>query len=106
MDKHAYLIIAHNEFGLLKKLVELLDDKRNDIYIHIDKKVPYTKMPQLCTKNAGLFFVKRRNVGWGGDNMIWCELDLLKIATQTHHSYYHLISGVDLPIKSRHHQNV
>ena len=30
--KHAYLIIAHNEFKILEKLVHLLDDSRNDIY--------------------------------------------------------------------------
>lgn len=36
---HAYLIIAHNEFEVLQKLVGALDDPRNDIYIHFDKKV-------------------------------------------------------------------
>ena len=101
LDKHAYLIIAHNEFGLLKKIVELLDDCRNDIYIHIDKKVLERQVPKLSTQNAGLYFVKRRKVTWGGDNMIRCELELLKKATQKYHSYYHLISGVDLPIKSQ-----
>ena len=39
MQKHAYMIIAHNEFDLLEILVRLLDDPRNDIYIHIDAKV-------------------------------------------------------------------
>ena len=38
MGKHAYLIIAHNNFYILKKLIALIDDERNDIYIHIDKK--------------------------------------------------------------------
>ena len=33
------MIIAHNEFELLEILVRLLDDPRNDIYIHIDAKV-------------------------------------------------------------------
>ena len=37
--KHAYLIIAHNNFYILEKLIKLIDDKRNDIYIHIDKKI-------------------------------------------------------------------
>jgi hypothetical protein len=37
--KHAYLIIAHNEFKVLKKLVEALDDERSDIFIHWDKKL-------------------------------------------------------------------
>lgn len=37
--KHAYLIMAHHEFEVLGKLVQALDDERNDIYIHFDKKV-------------------------------------------------------------------
>lgn len=38
-ERHAYLIMAHNNFYILEKLLILLDDPRNDIYIHIDKKV-------------------------------------------------------------------
>ena len=32
--KHAYLIMAHHEFEVLGKLVQAIDDKRNDIFIH------------------------------------------------------------------------
>ena len=38
-NRHAYLIMAHGDFKLLKKLLVLLDDMRNDIYIHVDRKV-------------------------------------------------------------------
>ena len=38
MGKHAYLIMCHNNLEVLKTLVSLLDDSRNDIYIHIDRK--------------------------------------------------------------------
>ena len=37
MKKHAILIMAHNQFKILEKLVQQLDHARNDIYIHIDK---------------------------------------------------------------------
>ena len=30
MNKHAYLILAHNQFDILKKLVVALDSKHND----------------------------------------------------------------------------
>ena len=30
LKKHAYLIMAHNEFQTLKKLIVLLDDYRNE----------------------------------------------------------------------------
>ena len=36
-DKHAYLIMCHDNFKHLSKLLMALDDVRNDIYIHIDK---------------------------------------------------------------------
>ena len=36
--KHAYLIIVHHEFEVLKHLLQALDDSCNDIYIHFDKK--------------------------------------------------------------------
>ena len=36
--KHAYLIMAHNEWDMLNKLIQALDYPNNDIYLHIDKK--------------------------------------------------------------------
>ena len=38
MDKHAYCIMAHGGWEQLQMLVNALDDERNDIYLHIDKK--------------------------------------------------------------------
>ncbi len=45
--KHAYLILAHNEPELLSLLVERLDDVRNDIYIHFDRKL--SVLPNIKT---------------------------------------------------------
>ena len=39
--KHAYLIVAHTDFKILERLLDLLDYPGNDIYVHIDKKVSY-----------------------------------------------------------------
>lgn len=38
MQKHAFLIIAHNNWGQLKKLIECLDSQTHDIFVHVDKK--------------------------------------------------------------------
>ena len=38
VHKHAYLILAHNQFEQLAFLVSLLDHQNNDIFIHVDKK--------------------------------------------------------------------
>ena len=97
--KHAYLIIAHGEFTLLKLLINALDDKRNDIFIHFDKKV--TVLPQLLVKNAGLFKTKERiDVRWGDVSVIEAEYILFDEAVKSQkYAYYHLISGVDMPLK-------
>lgn len=36
--KHAVLIMAHNQFKILEKLMIQLDHERNDLYIHVDRK--------------------------------------------------------------------
>lgn len=102
MDKHAFLVMAHNHFGILEKIIVLLDDDRNDFYIHIDKKVKdfdFDKFKSLA-KKSNVFFVDRSSINWGGYSQIKCELTLLKSALKGKYSYYHLISGVDMPLKS------
>jgi hypothetical protein len=102
-DKHAYLIIAHNNFEILKKLVVLLDDPRNDIYIHISSRVKNFAFEELraTVKSSNLIFTRRINVKWGGYSLIECELILLKAAIAKEYEYYHLLSGVDLPLKTQ-----
>ena len=99
--KHAYLIIAHNEFALLRLLVSCLDDSRNDIYVHIDRKVK--DLPDLHTEKAGLFMLEKRvDVHWGDLSMVEAEYALFDTAVKNGpYQYYHLLSGVDLPIKSQ-----
>ena len=99
--KHAYLILAHNEFDILRMLIARLDDPRNDIYVHIDKKVPV--MPDLHATKAGLTVLSERiDVRWGAPSMIQAELQLFETALKEGpYQYYHLLSGVDLPLKNQ-----
>lgn len=104
MDKHAYLIIAHNNFGILEKLLKLLDDSRNDIYIHIDKKVKnfnFSYYLSICDQANVIFTKKRIDVRWGNVSQVRTEMLLFEIAAQREHKYYHLLSGVDLPLKTQ-----
>lgn len=69
-NKHAYLIMAHNNFSLLSLLLQLIDDVRNDIYIHIDKKVKdfdVKKYENMCTHSKVYFTSERIDVKWGGE---------------------------------------
>lgn len=99
--RHAYLIMAHHNFEQLKVLVELLDDPRNDIYLHIDKKAANFDPKTIKSKYSTLYFVDPIFVTWGGHSQITCEMNLFKNAAPKHYMYYHLLSGVDLPIKTQ-----
>jgi len=102
---HAYMILAHNEFSLLARLVSALDYPCNDIYIHIDEKVSDEVFARVkrelegATARASIVFTARVDVIWGDFSMIQAELLLLREASGIHHDYYHLLSGTDLPIK-------
>lgn len=105
---HAYMIIAHNQFELLEKLISALDDERNDIFIHIDAKVKNFDFEHFksITKHSKVRFTDERiNITWGDFSQVKCEMILLGCAVNAEnpdnpYTYYHLISGVDLPIKS------
>ncbi len=103
MKKHAYLIIAHNEMQTLKKLVLSLDDARNDIYIHLDKKATDIDEKEVLSWacKSSITLVPRIKVYWGTLSMAKCEMILLKAATEGNYHYYHLLSGVDFPLKSQ-----
>ena len=98
--KHAFLIMAHNQFLSLKELVSVLDDVQNDIYIHFDKKVK--RLPDLKTRFSKLVVLdKRVNVIWGDVSQIKAEYALFKASYQQGtYAYYHLISGTHFPLKS------
>lgn len=102
---HAYMIIAHNQFDLLEKLVKSLDDKRNDIYIHIDKKVKIFDFERIknAVKYSSVYFTNTRySIKWASFDMVKAEYALLEKVFENgkRYDYVHLLSGVDLPVKS------
>lgn len=101
MKRHAFLIISHNEFGVLQRLVDAIDDPRNDIYIHFDKKVDV--VPCIVVKNSRLFLCEERlDVRWGDISMLKAEYALWESAyARGGYLYYHIISGVHFPLKSQ-----
>lgn len=105
MAKHAYLILAHKNFGQLRKLIGLLDHERNDIYVHVDAKAVGfnpAEWGSAATRSKLVFLPNRINVSWGGVSIMRSELALLKRAVADgEHDYYHLLSGLDLPIKTQ-----
>lgn len=99
--KHAYLILAHNEFQVLDCLIQAIDNSKNDIYIHFDKKVK--ELPKIKCKFSNLYILEKRiKVFWGDISIIKAEYLLLEEATRNNsYDYYHILSGVDMPLKSQ-----
>ncbi|MFG6672832.1 beta-1,6-N-acetylglucosaminyltransferase [Leuconostoc lactis] len=102
-NKFAYLVMAHKADYTLKRLLSAIDDERNDIYLHVDKKSDINGFKELAKdiKQSKLFFVTRTKVEWAAYSQIEAELNLFREANKKHYRYYHLISGSDLPIKSQ-----
>lgn len=108
MNRHAYLIIAHNDPKHFKLLIETLDDPRNDIYVHIDSKTQLSDYQYGggYSGNSNLIFIKDRiDVRWGDPSQIEAELKLFRAAYDPKepdkYSRFHLLSGVDFPLKSQ-----
>lgn len=98
--KICYLILAHNNFNHLDRLIDALDDADSTFYIHIDSKVrqDYTPpKPNVTTIPA------RIDINWGGFAMVEATLALSGYAMKysPDADYYVLISGVDYPIRSK-----
>lgn len=105
IDRHAYCILAHNNFRQLQTLINCLDDKRNDIYLHIDKKVEvnYNKLGGVCTRYSQLIIVKSTDVRWSDVSLSDAEVKLYNAVVESGVQYnrIHLISGADLPLVSQ-----
>lgn len=102
--RHAYLIMAYTNFDQLGTLLRLLDDDRNDLYLHIDAKTPRTEVPDLrrYVRRSKLTIVEPIPVAWGGYSQVRCEMRLIRAALESGepYGYLHLLSGADLPIKT------
>lgn len=63
--------MAHAQFKQVAKLVMLLDDQENDIYLHIDKKVKhateiFNKVIEPIVNKSNIYFISKNKIQWGG----------------------------------------
>mgnify|MGYP000980063401 CR=1 FL=1 len=104
--KHAYLILAHHEPEVLQLLLTSLDDARNDIFLHIDRRSKrlFARFEKWQPQSAGFFLLEEREApAWGHISIVRAELRLFSaaLAQGEEYAYYHLLSGMDLPLKSQ-----
>lgn len=110
--KNAYLILAHTNPEQIKLLIDNLDYLQSTaFFIHIDAKSKIEKkLRTYLGKRSNVFFVADRiKVCWGGVSIVEATLKLLRMAYEYHKKdtkvYFHLISGMDFPLKSNVHIN-
>lgn len=101
--RHAFLIIAHHEPEVLRLLLTLLDDERNDIFLHVDGRAGWLadRFRTWKPAHAGFRLLPQPiDVYWGDISQVRTELLLFETARRTGpYAYYHLLSGVDLPLR-------
>lgn len=101
--KQAYLIMAHDRPQELRRLLRALDDRRNDIFLHIDSRSPLQDEDiNHVVEKSTLTILPSQKVVWGGSSQIEVEMRLFEAAYRHpgQYDYYHLLSGVDYPVKS------
>lgn len=65
MNKHAYLIVAHNNWTILDILLKVLDDTRNDVFLVLDNK-SVTGGGRTPVKICGITFTPPKKYILGG----------------------------------------
>lgn len=95
MDKHAVLILAHNDISHIFKYADL--NPSANFYIHMDSKtgpIKYNKYPK------NVYFLPdylRHSIIWAGFSMVEASNDLFKYALENkENTFFHLISGTDV----------
>ena len=100
--RHAWLILTHGNFAILEKQLRFLDSENADFFIHVDAKADFDEERfSTVTERSRVTFVPRRRISWGHFAIAEAELELLRAAAPGRYDYYHLLSGVDVPVKSR-----
>ena len=66
-DKHAFLVMAYKDDETLRGLLRILDDERNDLFIHMDaKNTGWVDSRTLASVGkAGIVSVPCISVTWG-----------------------------------------
>jgi hypothetical protein len=94
--KIAYLILAHNNYVHLQRLVNALNDRDVTFFIHIDDTLA---LPDTLNKFDNIIFIRGPKVYWAGWSTVEAILALVRNATSIGFDYYLLLSGVDYPIR-------
>ncbi len=99
MGRCAYLFLAHKDVPVLQAAIDLIDDPRNDIFIHWDLNAK-EDASGLRARHSRIFFTKRTQCYWG-DEIKALYLLVEKAREQEDYDYYHFMTAEELPIKTQ-----
>ena len=102
--KQAFVVMAHNKWEMLLRLLERLDDSRFDVWLHIDADsvVPEEVQKRLESGFSNLKLLQRHKLWWADVSIVDAELSCFGqvLLSGREYSHIHLLSGQDLPLKS------
>ena len=97
----AYLVLAHNNPGVLERAVAALSSDNCDFFIHIDRKSDLQQFSAIRGENV-YFSEDRLPLYWGEFSLVRATLLLLRgaLASRRTSDYCVLMSGTDFPLRS------
>jgi hypothetical protein len=97
----AYLVLAHNNPGVLERAVATLSSDDCDFFIHIDRKSDLSQFSAIRGENVH-FSEDRLPLYWGEFSLVQATLLLLRgaLASRRTPDYCVLMSGTDFPRRS------
>ena len=98
--KKAYIILAHKNALMVKRLVERLDDNHSDFLLHVDANSDVDNFRDILRDNRNVRFLKSVSTGWGSFGLVDVTLDALRLIKDADYEKVILLSGQDYPIKS------
>lgn len=98
--KKAYIILAHKNGQMVKRLVDRLDDNASDFFLHVDLNSDITGFRKIFHNDQRVRFLRREETGWGTFGLVKATLNAMRVIQCGDYEKVILLSGQDYPIKS------
>ena len=101
----AFIVLAHDDWDHLEKLVQLLSANESDtVVVHIDKRASQIDREKInvLLSNKNVFLCKRKSCHWGDFSLVSATLNGIQTLIQTGRDFQYasLVSGHDYPTQS------
>lgn len=98
--KKAYIVLAHKNEKMVKRLVDRLNDNDSNFFLHVDLNSNIDGFRQIFCNDAHVQFLPRERTGWGSFGLVKATLNAMRMVQSGDYEKVILLSGQDYPIKS------